>query len=66
MNKTSSISRKAIEADGRRRCSNCPAFNGVCCRDELTMDVCSLSFRTGYVKGYQQRIKEEKHDDNIH
>lgn len=56
-----SIKDKAKQAAGRQRCDKCKFFwDKKICIDPRVAEVCYENFVKGYIKGYNQRKKEEK------
>lgn len=54
------LGKKARKASGKINCEKCPAK--VKC-DLLTFDVCTYVFEEGFRKGYNQRKKEGKSNE---
>lgn len=55
-----SIESKAKQAAGRQRCDKCKFFwDKKICIDPKVAEVCYENFVKGYIKGYNQRRKEE-------
>ena len=54
-----SIESKAKQAAGRAKCDKCKFWVNKICIDPRVAEVCYANFIKGYIKGYNQRKKEE-------